>query len=491
MRSGKQRVVVVGAGITGLSAAFFLRRRLPDAEVLVLESRRRAGGNIVTETQDGFLIDAGPDSFLRTKPHARMLCEELGIAGELVSPRAESRHVFVVQQGALVPMPGGMVLSVPTRLGPMVQTPLLSMPGKLRMLGDVLLPIGHGRRADGRDESIAEFVARRLGSEAAERIAGPLLGGIYAGDVRELSMSATFPQLCELEQRYGSVILGLCAPSAGLPEGAPRTLAERLGRAKSVLAWLRRDEIKPPQSPFLSFKAGMGTLVHKLSQTLGSALRLGAPVRRISARAGAPGLSLELESEVIDADAVLLATPAHVAAQLLPEGDLTRELAAIRYTSTATVFFAFARSSVRHSLYGSGFVVPRGEGELIAATWISSKWDERAPDGSVLLRAFVGGVFGAELLQRSDDEVTAIARFELERLLGPLGQPLLCRVYRYERCNPLPEVGHPERLQRLAALTRGFPGLHLAGAAYDGVGIPDCVRQADAAAERIARELGA
>ncbi len=489
MASGEQRVVVVGAGITGLAAAHFLKQRLPALDVVVLESRARAGGNIFTETQGGFVIDAGPDSFLRTKPHARRLCEELGIAGELMPPRAEARHVFVVQSGELVPMPGGMVLSVPTRLAPMVKTPLLSLPGKLRMLGDIFLPVGHGLRDPDADESIADFVARRFGAEAAERIASPLLGGIYAGDVRRLSMRATFPQLAELEARYGSVILGLCAPNARLPEGAPRTLGERISRARQVFGWLRRDEPPPAESPFLSFKTGMQRLVSRLAQELGAGLRLATPVRALRPRAAAAGYELELDGELLTADAVLLATPAHAAARILPEGELARELAQIRYTSTATVFFAFDREGVQHSLYGSGFIVPKGEGDLMAATWISSKWDARAPEGSVLLRAFMGGSLGEELLSRSDDELLEIARYELERLLGPLGSPLLRRVYRYERSNPLPEVGHPARLRRLAELIRELPRLELAGAAYDGVGIPDCVRQADGAAERLVRSL--
>ncbi|HVJ16745.1 MAG TPA: protoporphyrinogen oxidase, partial [Polyangiaceae bacterium] len=444
---------------------------------------------IRTETHDGFVIDAGPDSFLRTKPAARRLCAELGLEPELVPPRADARHVFVVHQGALVPMPGGMVLSVPTRLGPMIGTPLLSLPGKLRMLGDIVVPVGFGRGDPERDESIADFVRRRFGAEAAERIASPLLGGIYAGDVSELSLRATFPQLAELEQGFGSVILGLCAPSAKLPAGVPRTLGERTSRIKSVLSWLRRDEGAPAESPFLSLRGGMGQLIERLTNELGPALRVGAPVRRISVEGRR--FSIALDGETLDADAVLLAAPAHVAASIVPSGELSRELGAIRYTSTATVFFAFDRESVRHPLQGSGFVVPKGEGDLLAATWISSKWDDRAPEGSVLLRAFIGGTHGAELLDRSDDEIYAIVTFELERLMGPLGAPLLRRIHRYERANPLPEVGHPARLQRLRALSAELPGLELAGAAYDGVGIPDCVRQAEAAAERIAQRFRA
>ena len=262
------------------------------------------------------------------------------------------------------------------------------------MLGDIVVPVGFGRGDPERDESIADFVSRRFGAEAAERIASPLLGGIYAGDVRELSLRATFPQLAELEQRFGSVILGLCAPSAKLPDGVPRTLGERAARIKSVLGWLRRDEGAPAESPFLSLRGGMGRLIERLAGR--ARARRCASARPCGASAGArSGFSVELDGETLGADAVLLAAPAHVAAGLVPSSELSRELGAIRYTSTATVFFAFDRESVRHPLHGSGFVVPKGEGDLLAATWISSKWDGRAPEGSVLLRAFVGGTSGA------------------------------------------------------------------------------------------------
>jgi oxygen-dependent protoporphyrinogen oxidase len=491
MTRGPRRIVVVGGGISGLSAAFFLRRRLPDAKLTVLEARPRAGGNIRTEETRGFVIDAGPDSFLRTKPAAVKLCAELGLEGELVKPRPESRHVFIVHDGELVPLPAGMVLAVPTRLGPMLRTNVMSLPAKLRMLGDLLMPVGSGGPDPARDESIGSFLTRRFGREAAERIANPLLGGIYAGDVNELSLRATFPQLADLEQRYGSVILGLCAPSAGLPAGVPSSLSERLDRVRQVMKWLKRDEPAAHESPFLSFRGGMSRLISKLAEPLGNDLRVGVAARRITPSGSGNGYRVEVDGDTLDADAVLLTTPAHVASGLVPDEELSRELAGIRYTSTATIFFAFERATVAHPLLGSGFIVPKGENDLIAGTWVSSKWDARAPEGHVLMRAFVGGTSGQALLERSDEELVAIARFELERLHGPLGEPLFTRVYRYERSNPLPDVGHPQRLERLRARTAALPGLELSGAPYDGVGIPDCVRQADAAAERIARVLGA
>src|SRR5690606_25828404 len=202
------QIVIVGAGITGLSAAWALHSARPDLTIHLLERRERAGGNIVTERADGFVLDGGPDSFLRTKPQAVELCKELGLDGELVGTREQARTVYMVHAGRLEPMPAGMALAVPTRLGPMLETPLLSLPGKLRMAGDLVLPRSRAAEAD---ESVEDFVARRFGREAARRLAAPLLGGIYAGDIGELSIRATFPQLVDLEQKHGSLVLGLFA----------------------------------------------------------------------------------------------------------------------------------------------------------------------------------------------------------------------------------------------------------------------------------------
>jgi oxygen-dependent protoporphyrinogen oxidase len=452
---------------------------------VLVESRERLGGNVQTEEQDGFLIDAGPDSFLRTKPDAVGLCNELGLADELITPRSEARKVYIVHRGRLVPMPGGLALTVPTRIAPLLGTPLLGAASKLRMLGDLMLPA----RSTKEDESIASFITRRFGTAAAERLAAPLLGGIYAGDIGELSVHATFPQLVELERRYGSLIVGLFSAqaksqAAGLPaSGRPR---RRLSRALDVARWLRRQDGHAP-SPFCSLRSGMGRLIDALAEKLPSgAARVGVKVVGLTRIAGAWHARLA-DGGVLVADAVVLAVPAHVAAGLVPDSVASNELAAITYHSTATVFAAFRREDVAHSLDGMGFVVPPGEGEILAATWVSSKWSGRAPAGHVLIRAFVGGAKGAgsAFVERADDrELVALSLAELCRLMGPLGQPLFSRVFRYLRANPQPLVGHNARLERLRERLTELPGLYLAGAAYEGVGIPDCVRQGREAANR-------
>lgn len=485
--AARPHVVVVGAGVTGLATAYRLSRARPDVEVTVLEADARAGGCISTEQRDGFLLDAGPDSFLRTKPEAIELCRELGLENEFITTRPEARNVYVAHRGALELMPAGMVLAVPTRLGPMLKTPLLSLPAKLRVLGDLAFAWRPPpSRADDEDESIDSFLARHFGVEATRAIGGPLLGGLYAGDIGDLSIRATFPQLVELERRHGSVIFGLfAAERRRLGEnGAARPSFGELWR------WLRRNP-EQAQSPFVSLRGGMQQLIAALVAELPpGAIRFGERVTALTPNAASPRWTVTTERGRYDADGVVLTAPANVAARMLPEGPLRRELAAIRYLSTAAVFFALDRAAVSHPLTGSGFIVPPGEGDILAATWISSKWDGRAPGDAVLVRAFLGEARGAPPLARaSDADLVAFARFGLERLMGPLGRARFERVFRYIDVRPQPTVGHAGRLRRIDAALADLPGLHLAGAAYHGVGIPDCVRQARTVAERLSEAL--
>lgn len=484
------RVVVVGAGVTGLTAAWALRRARPELDVVVLESRSRAGGNVISVREGGFLIDGGPDAFIRTKPDAVQLCRELGIADTLAAPRPESRRVYVVRRGRLRELPVGMSLAVPTRLGPLFGTPLVSWRGKLEAALEPLRPAG---RELAEDESIEDFFARRVGRDLARDVAGPLLAGIYAGNPRELSLRATFPQLLELEARHGSLTLGLLRAArarAGGPQLPPRGgFAARLDGA---LQLVRAPAPPPePESPFLAPRLGMGRLVEALTRELpAGALRLGAPVRSVRVTGRPARLEVLLDGGArLDARHVVLACPAHAASTMVPDERLARELGGIEYASTATVFFALDRAQVAHPLDASGFIASERESALLAATWVSTKWEGRAPAGSVLLRAFVGGRRDPRRVETStDEELARFARRELERLMGSLGQPRFMRVFRWERANPQPVVGHLARLQRVAARVAEVPGLHLAGAAYDGVGIPDCIRQARAAASRILAE---
>jgi oxygen-dependent protoporphyrinogen oxidase len=478
--------IVIGAGITGLCAAYELAR---DTRSIVLcDARPRLGGNIFTERVGGFLMDAGPDSFVRTKPDATALCHELGLADQLIT--TQSRSVFVVHRGRLEPMPAGMALAVPTRLGPIVTTPLLSLRGKLRLFGDLLASAPPKEE----DESIADFIGRRFGQEAALRLAGPFLSGIYAGDVAELSIRATFPQLVDLEQRHGSLISGLFAAQRAREQGStdvPRAQASRVGRLLEVARWLGREPSQAP-SPFLSLRDGMTTLVAALAGALPEdCVRLGVAAVRLERAASSRGWKVCFaDASEVTAAHVLLAVPAHAAAGLVPDAELQRRLAAIAYVSTATVFLGFRRSKVEHPLDGVGFVVPPGEGRILAATWVSSKWAGRAADGTALVRAFVGGARDPNLVDASTDaELVTLVRQELARWMGRLGTPELVRVFRYPSANPQPLVGHGRRVEAISERLGKLAGLHVAGAAYEGVGISDCVRQGRDAARTIRDQM--
>ncbi|MBN1611797.1 MAG: protoporphyrinogen oxidase [Polyangiaceae bacterium] len=472
------QAAVVGAGITGLAAAYELSKGT--RSLLLIESRDRVGGNIRTERVDGFLIDAGPDSFVRTKPEATELCRELGLGDRLVTTQA--RSVFIAHRGRLVAMPAGMALAVPTRLGPILRTPLLGLGGKLRLFGDLW------RRSSppSDDETIGDFVARHFGAEAAERLAGPLLSGIYAGDVTALSIQATFPQLVELERRHKSLIFGLFAAQRARAEGEPQQAlpSSRLGQLFALLGWLRRASRHAP-SPFYSLRDGMQSLVDALAARLPEgAIRLGVPVTGLEAGGAGRRWTLRLkDGTCVTTDRVVLALPAHGAARLVPDPILSELLSGIVYLSTATVFVGLDRAEVQHPLKGVGFMVPHGQGRLLAATWVSSKWAGRAGEGTALVRAFIGGAREADLVDRSsDDELVALTFDELTRWMGPLGEPRLARVYRYPSSNPQPLVGHLARMERIRTRLENLEGIYLAGAAYEGVGIPDCVRQGQRAA---------
>jgi oxygen-dependent protoporphyrinogen oxidase len=479
-----RRVVIVGGGITGLAVA---HRLLASAglggaeavsggaspyEVTLLEARPQLGGNVRTERLGGFVIDGGPDAWVVTKPHASALCRELGLGDRLIETTERHRRVYVRRGGALHALPEGLVLTVPTRVIPFARTPLLSWPAKARMSLDLLIP----RRPGGEDESIAHFVRRRLGREALERLAEPLLGGIYAGDVGALSVRSTFPQLVELEERHGSMIVG--------------AIAQQRARARD------RGRRGAPPSVFHSLLGGVGELIEALARRVeraGCRIRLGARVEAVSAGSGGdePRFLVRVagSGESIPADEVVIAMPAHAAADALSGLDLeiATALRLVPYESTATVLLAYRRPDVPHPLDAVGVIVPRSEGRrALALTFASSKWAGRAPEDAALLRVFLGGHHDPGVLAESDDGLVSLAREELSAVLGVRARPLLSRVFRFDRASAQPVVGHADRLRALRERAARYPGLHFAGAAFEGVGIPDCIRQAAEVARAIA-----
>ena len=449
------RVAVVGGGVAGLAAAHRLVER-GVRDVVLLEASDRLGGSIATERSGGFTIEAGADTLLTEKPWAVDLCERLGVS--LVGTREGERRTYVVHDGRIEPLPEGFLLLAPTDLRALAASPLFSWRGKLRMALDLVLP----RRADAADESLAHFVRRRLGREAFERVAEPLAGGIYTADAERLSLAATMPRFRELERKHGSVIRGLRAE-----QGASRAAGARY-------------------SLFAAPADGMGALVEALARRLPEGVvRLRAPVGAL-VRDGATW-RLRAGGDALAADALVLAAPAHAVAPLLAPLDagLGRLLGEIEYASSATVTLAY-RSADAPGVRGFGFVVPAVERRaLIACTYASRKFPGRAPEGHELVRAFVGGALRPDLLARDDAALVEVVRGELRALAGITAAPELVRVHRHRLAMPQYVVGHLERVAAIEARVAALPALALAGAAYRGVGVPDCVRSGEAAAEQV------
>ena len=452
MKEGVLDAVIVGGGIAGLAAAYDLQAR--GLSVRVLEASARPGGVISTEQVDGWVIDAGPDSLLVQKPAAIALCRELGIANRLVSTLTP-RTAYILRDGRLHPIPEGSFLGFPITVGALARSRLFSIAGKARMAAEVFVP----RRTADEDESIGDFVRRRFGSEAVDYLAEPLLAGIHAGDVDRLSMRALFPRLVEAERQSGSVIRAL-----------------------------RSLRVRPsPGGAFVSLPGGTGELVTALA----GALAPGTITSHACVTAlGRSGLfSIDSTRGHLQARSVVLAVPAYVAASLLrPVDDALADMCgAVQYASTGVVALGYRREQVAHPLRGSGFVVPRVEGgSLLAGTWVSSKWPGRAPDGHVLLRAFLGGGRDATRLEADDAELVDLARRELSGLLGIAGDPALIRFYRWTRQSPQYEVGHLQRMSAVERRLAALPGVFVTGSGFRAIGIPDCISDGRATAARAA-----
>jgi len=453
------KIVVVGGGVAGLAAAYRLERLVPGAEVVILERDERVGGKLLTEHTDGFVIEAAPDSFLSRKPAAVELCEELGLGSELVGRRPENVRSFVRRGGELHPLPEGLTGLVPTNLDALNESALLSEVGKKRFAAEAdVTPTPSGG-----DESIASFVSRRFGREAYDALVEPLLTGIYGGEGEQLSLRATFPQLRTLELEHGSVLRGL--------ESQPRG--------------------DSPRPPFLSFRGGMQTLADELARSLvRSELRTSTPATAVRARTR--GYTVELATgEVLEADGVVLATPAFVTAELLAslDVDLATLHAGIPYASSVVVTLAFDEAALERSPDGYGYVVPKVEGgDVLACTWSSRKWEGRAPAGKALLRVYAGRFGGGDLTDVADDEFVGLACDEL-RALGVARAPEFVRVHRWPRGMPQYVLGHPERIEQIEEAVELYPGLALAGSAYRGVGIPDCIASGERAAVSFVQSL--
>jgi oxygen-dependent protoporphyrinogen oxidase len=448
------RVVIVGGGIAGLSAAYFLERAMAPGggpvEIFLVERASRLGGKILTLREEGFIGEGGPDSFLRAKPEGMALLRALGLESEAVPPRA--RAVYVLRRGRLHPIPEALLALRPDPMA-VLRAGGLPWRGRLRALLEPWVP---PRREDG-DEPLAAFLRRRFGRAFAEAIAEPLTAGVHAGDPERLSAQALYPHLLALERRFGSLARGLRAARPAAPSGPA----------------------------FVSLRAGMEALVDRLAASLQrTRILTGRAVIGLAPRREGPAfryLAAMADGETLEADGVVLAVPAFEAARWLapfaPEA--AARLREIPFVSTTVITLAFRREQVAHPLNGSGFLVPRGEAfPLAGCTWTSSKWPGRASEGCVLLRAFIGRAGDADALALEDPELIRMAVEALRPLLGLQGSPLRAWVHRWPEGMPQYTVGHLERLAAIEAALRPFPRLCLIGASYRGVGIPDLIRQA-------------
>jgi protoporphyrinogen/coproporphyrinogen III oxidase len=463
-----RRVAIVGGGISGLAAAFELeerRRGGAAVEYVLYEASANLGGVLRTEHLDGCVVEAGPDSFVTEKPWAAELCRAVGMGDQLIGSNDAERKTYILVRGRLVEMPDGLMFMVPTKILPTGLSPLFSWKTKLRMARELF----HPPRAAEHDESVAEFVTRHYGAEMVDRLADPLLSGIYGGEAERLSVRAVLPRFTEMERTHGSLGKAMLAARRKMAAGTNR-----------------------PAALFTSLKNGMQSLAEAVAARLtASSIVTGATVQALQPEAGGWVVSAGMQSDGFDA--VIVALPAPAAAQVLrmASAELAAELAGIEYSSSITVGLGYGRE-VRQGLPpGFGFLVPRSEGKkLLAATFVHNKFPHRAPEDRALLRCFFGGATAEKIWTLSDDQIVGIVRSELQQILGLSASPLFARVYRWKSAMAQYGVGHLERLERIDRLRRGLPGLALAGNGYRGIGVPDCVRSGREAAREVVGAAG-
>lgn len=469
-----KRIAVVGGGISGLAAAHRVHELLPEAEVRLFEAAARLGGVLETVRQDGYLIERGADNFITTPTWGIELCRRIGLGDQLLQTNHEHRHAFVVCRGRLRRIPEGFVIMAPSRIWPVVTTPILSPWGKLRMACEYFIS---KRREEG-DESLASFVTRRFGRETYDRLVQPLIGGIYTGDPERLSVRSTMPRFQDMERDHGSLI---------------RAVWKAAGKQRSQM----QGGSGARYSMFMTLRDGISSLIETLAARLPpTAVRCNTPIDRL-ARDPAGGWLLTsggATPETLHCDAVILAPKAAAAARLMEtvHPQLAEHLAAIPHASCSVVALGYRRDQIAHAMDGFGFVVPRVENRrILSGSFSSVKYPGRAPDGAALVRAFIGGELQPELAALPDDELIAIAREELGQLLGISGEPNLTLISRYDRGMPQYYVGHGERVRQIESGLQDLPGLYFTGNAFGGVGIPYCIFKSEKIAEQAAAHLRA
>jgi oxygen-dependent protoporphyrinogen oxidase len=462
-----KRIAIIGGGISGLSAAFSLeqhRRAGVLLEYVLFESTSRLGGVISTEHVDGCVVEAGPDSFLTEKPWVADLCCELGLGDQLIGSNDAQRKTYIVIKGRLRPIPDGMMFMVPTRILPVMFSGLFSPGTKFRMLREWF----YQPHDSSKDESVAAFVERHYGAELVDRLADPLLSGVYGGEASQLSVRAVLPRFAQMEASYGSLGRALVA-----------------ARKKTVANTF-------PRPLFTSLKNGMQQMVAALVSPLPpSAIHLNSAVQDL--RCGESGWTISGAGAPAHFDGIIVATPAHAATTLLQSvsPELAQELRDIPYSSSVTVTMGYDGTLGSSLPAGFGFLVPQSEGKrLIAATFVHNKFTHRAREDRAVIRCFFGGWRDKEILQLPEAEIIGIAQQELREILSFSAEPLFARSYKCQAAMAQYTVGHAERLSRIERLCQQIPGLALAGNAYRGIGVPDCVHSGIQAAEQLLSATG-
>lgn len=465
MLEKKQRVVIIGGGITGLATAYYLQKQaiqqnLP-FEVKLIEASHRLGGKMQTVVQDGYVIERGPDSFLERKQSALRLVNEVGLADKLVNNSAGQSFIFANQR--LCPMPGGSIMGIPTEVAPFITTQLFSVTGKMRAAADLIIP----RSRQKEDQSLGHFFRRRLGDEVLENLIEPLLSGIYAGDIDQLSLQSTFPQFYQVEQKYRSLILGMRKSTPTNPKSSTDT------------------EVKKGQ--FVTVATGLQSFVEAIeAKLLPQSVIKGYRVESI--RKVGEEYELELNSrERIIADSVVVAVPHYVAASIFSQYKYFSVFKEVPATSVATVALAFSKSAIKKDIDGTGFVVSRNsDSSITACTWTHKKWPHSTPEGKVLLRCYVGRPGHETIVDLSDDQIINIVLDDLNKTMAITEKPELSVVTRWKDSMPQYTVGHQKRLESVTnQVALDMPGVFLAGSSYRGIGVPDCIDQAEATVEKV------
>jgi oxygen-dependent protoporphyrinogen oxidase len=459
-----KRIAIVGGGISGLAAAYTLeefRRAGKDIEYVLYESSSRLGGVLRTECVDGCIAEAGPDSFLTEKSWALDFCRAIGLGSELIASNDVARKTYILSRGRLVEMPDGLMFMVPTKILPTGFSQLFSWKTKLLMVRELLQPL----RANDQDESVAGFIQRHYGPEMVDRLAEPLLSGIYGGESANLSVRAVLPRFAEMERTHGSLGRAMMAAKKKSGKGP--------GNAAPI---------------FTSLKGGMQQLAEAVvSRVAADSLRTNVNVEAVHADTAGWVVSAGMQSDHFDGVIVALPAPAAANVLRLASSALSSELSGIPYTSSITVGLGYDREVHQSLPPGFGFLVPRSERKrLLAATFVHNKFPCRASEDRALLRCFFAGANAEGLWAMSDDQLVGIVRNELQGILGLRATPLFVRVYKWKSAMAQYAVGHLERIEHIEKLRQQLPGLALAGNAYRGIGIPDCIRSGQDAAKQLA-----